>query len=164
MLYQTFIFAVLFIILSILTPAFAEPPVCAAEEQSCQMYSCVEQHFQCGKKGYLTKFGLKNCEKYLENQDFSSERLQQWYPKVRYCLQTRLADIADQTADTPKACKDLERLAFASHVDCYIETGFCDLSFLDKFAVAAVAGTALFNPESIKTEQAVSAACAQIHK
>lgn len=156
--YSTLIFAILFILLSILNPAFAQN-ACAPSSDSCEFYSCMEQYFQCGSKGYIKKFGHKNCLKYVTTQPLSSRALQTWYPKVRICLQEKFLEIADATNGIPNSCQHLSAFAFQSHANCFLSNGFCNLNFIDKLAVAAVAGLDVFLPESLATQQVLNEAC-----
>lgn len=116
---------------------------CKPANNSCEFYRCVESETACGPKGYPLNFGERLCERYRAEEPKSSSSLQVWYPKVRKCLQVAL-----KQAGEIRDCGDLSKKAFASHVGCYVGTGFCDLSFGDKFAIAATTGVDLLNPDA----------------
>lgn len=138
---------------------------CQASSTSCEAYSCLEEKVSCGEKGYFLKFGLKNCENFLEKEEEMSPSAQAWMPRVRLCLQAELFQITDQVqADAPiwssaKTCKKIKKEAFKSHVDCYVETGFCELSWSDRLKIARIAGKDAFLPQSISTEMQILSIC-----
>ncbi len=133
---------------------------CQPSQDNCDYYSCLENQTQCGRKGYLLQFGKKNCERYLTNQKFSSNTLKAWYPKARKCLQEQLD--ANMKSDSPAgSCQEIKEIAFDSHLYCFVEAGYCELSWIDQFVVLMVAGTDLLIPSSIKTGIQIDAACAE---
>ena len=61
---------------------------------------------------------------YLEN---FSPAGQDWVNGTLTCLKAALVpDVLDPTGIT---CKNVETTAFDSHVQCYIDNGFCELAF-----------------------------------
>lgn len=127
---------------------------CATSQDSCGFYRCMESQKHCGSNGYPLAFGDRLCERYRQVQNHSSYALRKWYPRVRECLQQVVAEIAD-----PLSCEDLETKAFESHLDCYMETGFCDLSFADKLTVLRVAGLDALYPKTMEVSLKVAATC-----
>jgi hypothetical protein len=136
---------------------------CTASDHDCEAYLCMEEHWDCGKKGYLQKFGYKNCQKFLKNEPNVSENLKNWFPLVRVCLQEKIFDISENVEPKPKNCEMLKSQAFESHVDCYIETGFCELNFFDRLSLAQLVGKDLFLPESIASQQKILEHCEKNH-
>jgi hypothetical protein len=55
---------------------------------------------------------------------------------IMYCLQTKLTPFLfdEVTSD----CEELKKAAFRSHVECYAETGACNLSIQDWKAIWTV--------------------------
>ena len=47
-----------------------------------------------------------------------------WVDKVRKCLMTAIRPYYKGM----HTCADIKRLAFESHVDCYVDSGFCDIA------------------------------------
>lgn len=127
---------------------------CRTSSDNCSFYRCLENEKHCGSRGYPLAFGNRLCVKYREAQDSSSYALQAWYPKVRQCLQVVLTKIAD-----PLSCSQLEKKAFASHLGCYMETGFCKLDFADKLEILRVEGWEALDPKSMDVALKVLAEC-----
>ena len=100
---------------------------CAA----CDYYRCREAQSsgQCGDEGYYLGFGYQYCLRYRQvTEPRMSEFGQQWSARTRRCLMEILdADIED----TPD-CAALEDAGYESHLDCYADSGFCDLSLSDR--------------------------------
>lgn len=115
-----------FLLLFILLPTTALAD-CRPSDNSCDFYSCQEQQRSCGSRGYWMNFGEKYCKKFLYNEENFSPRVQSWLQDVRLCLQERTLELTQQSS-----CKNLYREAMHSHVGCYVDTGFCDLSFLER--------------------------------
>ncbi len=127
---------------------------CEPSPESCDYYLCKEEEKRCGDNGYLLDFGYHLCEVYLKQERQSSLALQDWYPKVRLCLQKAVDKL-----DPEMSCATLKTNAFASHEDCYLQTGFCSLSWEDKFEVWKLAGAAAFSSESIEVSLKILAYC-----
>ena len=127
---------------------------CEPSRESCDYYLCKEEEMRCGEKGYLLSFGHQLCEVYLKQERLSSLALQDWYPKVRLCLQR-----AVEILDPAESCESLKVNAFAAHEGCYLQTGFCSLSWEDKFEVWKLAGAAAFSSQSIEVSLKILAYC-----
>jgi len=119
---------------------------CKASSTSCGMYACLENRIQCGPQGYLTNFGGRLCQRYLDHQGNVSPALKTWFPKVRLCLQMALLNLQEVSS-----CDDLEKKAFATHFDCYARTGFCELNAVDKLELFQQTGIdGVLGPSSIE--------------
>ncbi len=115
---------------------------CIPSDNSCDFYSCQETIYRCGEKHYLSALAEPLCEKYLalENRT-QSNRLIDWMPKVRLCLQQELL------SDKNQNCDELRKQAIDSHFECYIKSGFCGLSLKEQWRVLRVAGRAALKKE-----------------
>src|SRR5205085_265974 len=87
-------------------------------EDNCDFYDEVEQQYQCGSKGYALSYGKKYCQRYLSVETNMSSDVQEWFPKVRFCLQKYLDDNFDNIRD----CEELRHKAIGSHFNCYVKT------------------------------------------
>ena len=106
----------------------ANPAVSAAIPDDCSFYSdCLEPTFECGPDGYPMGYGFKYCNRFLEEKDRFSAEGQEWIDGTLVCLKQALVP----TVNSPDGitCDNVKKTAFDSHVDCYIENGFCDLAF-----------------------------------
>lgn len=131
--------------------------VCFSTSNSCSAYQCLENRYQCGEKGYLRQYGLRMCETYLRQQDKLSAPLRAWYQRVRVCLQDSLL------VHPFSSCEEIEEHAFASHLDCYIFTGYCELSEQDKINNMVLTGKDVFNWMSIVTGLQISNECRKLY-
>jgi hypothetical protein len=104
---------------------------CAPFKDSCNYYLCRESIQPCSDEGYFIRFGYTYCSGFLSDvQPRMSAEGAKWMNQIAHCLRDKLDDI-----DSTLSCEDTESAAIASHSPCYIGTGFCDLSFLDKFRI-----------------------------
>ncbi|WP_413568172.1 hypothetical protein ACLWBD_10775 [Bdellovibrio sp. HCB117] len=103
---------------------------CFPSENSCDFYQCKEQERQCGAEGYWMNFGHPYCESFLKDQQQFYPRTQVWLKDVRLCLQERVQQVSQEAS-----CNDLHKQAMHSHVSCYVDTGFCDLTYLERARV-----------------------------
>ena len=110
----------------ILTTSYAQD--CVPEHNSCSFYLCLEKQLKCGTKGYPISYGYKFCHNFL-NVNMKTEKGKQWLMDTRLCLQQRVIE-SKQTN-----CQDLWEDSIRDHVNCYIETGYCDLSSKEKTKV-----------------------------
>ncbi len=97
-------------------------------------YQCAEQTLQCGDDGYLIGYGTRYAERfYRYTRAWMSPRGKRWLDDTLVCLQVKLRERIDAST----SCDDVRTIAFDSHPECYVESGFCGLPVTDWFAVAA---------------------------
>lgn len=123
------VYAIFFATLMFFSPALAQIN-CAASDQSCDFYQCMEEQHPCGTKGYWLRFGAPYCKVFLRDQAQFSWRSQAWLQSVRLCLQERIGEVSAR-----QTCSGIYSEAMHSHVGCYVDTGFCQLSTREKFRV-----------------------------
>jgi hypothetical protein len=92
-------------------------------DSSCAFYSEIEELHQCGNESYLSDASYL-CEKYLAAEPKLSAELQAFQKPIRLCLQKKLLE----KSGANNFCSDLESTAVASHLECYHENNYCDLS------------------------------------
>jgi hypothetical protein len=131
----------------IASPIGTEP-----SKDSCNFYLAQEATRQCvhhrdKKSDYLTQYGYYYCNLFLYGDlPNRSVKLADFLVNVRFCLQNKLSAFGPGGD-----CQDLDKFAFDSHVSCYVESKFCEVSLLDQLAVArAVAGFNIL-PRSIES-------------
>ena len=128
---------------------------CSELQDSCEYYLCIENQKQCGNAGYLKSFGHKYChrfEKYTSNS--ISDHGKKWLDAVRSCL------IREMTQMDPNlSCNQLKRQAFNTHYACYVETKFCNLSYLDKYKIIRAVGRGFRNSQVLRTGIRVLRSC-----
>lgn len=96
---------------------------------ACDFYLCQEDEIpesdRCGEEGYYIGYGYKYCNRF---QETANERLSPegsaWVGRVMPCL---MAVIQDEVV-LKDSCETTKQIAFDSHPDCYLESGFCDLT------------------------------------
>lgn len=103
----------------------------------CDYYLCREAQTAnngCGPTGYYEGFGDHYCRLYKDVvADKLSPHGQQFAYKVRRCLMVTM----EKTIPLESSCSDVKAAAYASHQQCYIDAGFCQLSMGDRIAVLA---------------------------
>lgn len=117
------IFSIILIISCSISYALANQ--CTPSSSDCAAYLCLEQKHKCGYKGYPLKFGYQFCQNFLDMNP-KSEKLKVWLKDVRYCLQDKIINNPDYN------CKNFYQASIDAHVNCYNETGFCELSKKDQ--------------------------------
>lgn len=127
---------------------------CAASEYSCDFYQCMEDQKPCGSKGYWLRFGAPYCSVFLRDQAQFSPKSQLWLQSVRLCLQERIGEVSSQ-----QTCSEIYSEAMHSHVGCYVDTGFCELSTREKFRVYWYLKGALRDARTWQEAQLLNEAC-----
>ena len=104
------------------------PSAEAAVPKDCSFYQdCVEATFECGPKGYPIGYGYKYCERFLEQESEFSPEGQAWINGTLTCLKAALVPSVEKPDGV--TCDQVKTIAFDSHVQCYIDNGFCELAF-----------------------------------
>jgi hypothetical protein len=142
------------ILLLLFTPTIAQA-TCVPSDNSCEFYACKEREHACGKKGYWQDFGYPYCEKFLVDEERFSPRSQIWLQDVRYCLQERVQEVSEGTS-----CKNLHTQAMDSHVSCYVDTGFCDLTYMEQVRIYWYLKGALRSKDTWREAYLLKQACA----
>ena len=108
--------------------AVAPPPVntCAHPvRDTCTFYpDCLESKYNCGPDGYPIGYGLNYCQRFTAAKPRMDSAGKKWVSDTMLCLQTALVPYATTETTTCPALKDT---AFASHPDCYVNSGVCTL-------------------------------------
>lgn len=109
----------------------------------CSWYHhCLERKYKCNgtEDNFAVEFATKFCNLYSRsNQDFSQDG-QKWMDAVRKCLQVSLVKTIRPYLHY--SCKDVNRIAFDSHTQCYVypdlhyrSISICNLGAADYFPV-----------------------------
>lgn len=114
---------------------------CVPQAYTCDFYLCMESKFSCDVNGYFLSYGYRYCRKTMEaeeTKDFSPEGYS-WLEKTRQCLQERLLSESEG-----RDCKEIKKKSTEQHVDCYYQSGFCELSMKDKRKIYGSLASSLF--------------------
>jgi hypothetical protein len=118
----------LLILAFIVTSILAQDCNTLSQNDDCEFYvKCLEDKFQCGSDGYPVGYGYRYCNKFLQYFDEFPPAGQDWIKKTLVCLKQELVPVMDND-DT--SCSTVYSIAFNSHPQCYVKSGFCDL-FVD---------------------------------
>ena len=109
-----------------------------ANQGDCDFYTCFENRRNCGSKGYMLAYGRKYCNKFGEDYDNFTEQGQQWIDCTRQCLTGALRSSYRANTLAGQGCHDVKVLAFHTHVDCYVNCGFCNIWSTNKAALFGV--------------------------
>lgn len=130
-----------FLLLSLLYRGNSIADSCQAKKNSCDFYLCKEQKSPCGDKGYWLAYGYKYCSLFLEVEDKFPVTSMEWMQKVRVCLQKEINEFSEEISCTESYLKSM-----SSHVDCYTDTGFCQLSLKERASIIWALRSALLLP------------------
>ena len=122
--------------------------VCADAVGSCDFYQCLDQTFPCGDKGYALHFGHKFCTK-SDTQLFNrmqTEQGKQWVLDTMKCLQQALSERLDIEA---LSCQKIQDIGYQTHMNCYIQSGYCELPGQDKKEIIKLLKFQLLKPKNI---------------
>jgi hypothetical protein len=122
--------------------------------QSCDYYLALESKLHCGPDAYLQQVAYPLCRRYLDQAEWTSEEIQNWFPKVRLCLQQEL-----DRQDRDLNCNNLNEIASQSHRDCYVRTGYCHLSWKSNAQLAMLTLSKLRGSWWTETAQMIFDAC-----
>ncbi|KAH7714149.1 hypothetical protein AAVH_18487 [Aphelenchoides avenae] len=107
----------------------------AKERQQCEEYKELDKGLNCGPDGYMLGYGHKYCNRFYDKyMDF--DRLgQATVSCTAKCLLDKLRPAVTvarrhkQDGDSERVikgrCDILKEHAYDSHVDCYMDCGFC---------------------------------------
>lgn len=134
----------------------ASMPAQANEAAVCNTYLLLENQLRCPASGYLMATGYILCREYAEvDYEFSlSGRVTM--AKIRRCLTGALLQRSRQLT-----CQNAADIGYASHVGCYVSSGFCSLSLHDKAVVFMHAGRTLLDGKAWKQFPAIEKACSE---
>ena len=120
-------------------------------------YRCAEDVLACGPDGYLLGYGTKYAERfYRQTRPWMSPAGRQWIDRTLVCLQETLQDRIDATT----ACADVRTIAYDSHPECYVASGFCGLPWSDWLLVlATVDGADWLSRDAQRQVTATARAC-----
>lgn len=140
---KNLLYSILFI-LSLSSTLMAED--CSPYIGSCSYYLCREKEHACGTKGYYLGFAYKYCQQSVDKLNAKmSEQGKTWSKNVAICLQQSVEKIPYEDN-----CSDVKKSAINEHVNCYKETGFCELSKRDQLKVIWMVHRELRHPQIMK--------------
>lgn len=122
--------------------------VCSQAVGSCDFYQCLESISPCGDHGYAIHFGYKFCTK-SENQlmqNMPDDQGRRWVLDTMKCLQQALSDQLDESEIS---CQKIKKTGYATHLGCYIQSGYCDLPKQDRSEIIKLLKFQLLKPQNI---------------
>lgn len=127
---------------------FSKDSSCEKYIGTCDFYLCQEQKSPCGLEGYNLSFGFKYCSgsKFKLLNQMQTGFGKSWVTNVIQCLQKQ--NILKSQNNETRTCEQIKSDAFASHSDCYVESGFCELEISEKLRIFQLVKKEIFSPES----------------
>lgn len=112
---------------------------------------------RCSAKNYLLRFGEHYCNQFLKPKvkNSFSKAGGRIVANIRLCLQNELVN------DTRLTCRTSKSLAQEHHLRCYVESGFCELGFSDKYVILQEVYKELNDPDFALTTKDIGIACAE---
>jgi len=99
---------------------------CLNDATVCSYYFQKHQELGCDQKNYLVNFGYKYCRLFVNAEHTYTKHAQGVLANIRTCLVNHLAKQPHLT------CENVAEIAIQSHVECYKENHFCELSAKDQ--------------------------------
>ncbi|VDI04204.1 Hypothetical predicted protein [Mytilus galloprovincialis] len=93
----------------------------------CEFYRCFEDRRQCGSSGYLIGYGYKYCNRFRNLYNDFTTAGKNWIDCVRPCLTRKLISKYQKNVNAGDKCEELKSYAFDTHVNCYLNCGFCNI-------------------------------------
>ena len=127
----------------------AQPVMARPSAHSCTYYQSLESEMKCGPDAYLANWGGPMCAKYLKHETnfwkslLLTSELKAWFPRVRLCLQQDL-----EASKSQLTCDNLTDFAKDSHIRCYVQTGFCELSSISKLQLGKLSAAAVISDDT----------------
>lgn len=113
--------------------------------RQCRPYLDLEAELECyPHTTYLTRYGYHYCEKFKARLPQWDSQLSSWAKRTLGCLQDQLQkervgfQSSVEAQGKKVACRRLEAKAYQSHVECYVNGGFCELSAVQKISILDV--------------------------
>lgn len=119
----------------------------------CDAYERLSSDLGCPADGYLMKFGYKYCREFIQQDASFSEPGRATLAKIRSCL------ISSLQAKTELTCENVKARAEQDHVDCYLSSGFCELSSSDKMKLAEIVWDEFEDPAFAKVAETINERC-----
>ena len=135
---------------SVLFEDFAFPP----SKSDCEFYTELNNKIKCGKSNYLNEV-QPLCEKYLLAENSLGSEIQIFFPNIRYCLQNELLKKLDENF-----CQNLNQISIESHVQCYVDNGYCELSPISQWRLIWITRSKIFKQPWLTTAHLLNGACA----
>ncbi len=90
----------------------------------------------CKENGsdYLVNFAYYYCVKFQEKAKGWNPQLKGFIDSAGLCLMQKLYEARNSSISS---CQTLEEFAFNSHSDCYFDSGYCELSGVEKLQIYA---------------------------
>ena len=118
--------------MSLAEAVFSLPQTCpnpmdtASIRHDCSFYTdCMEPVFQCGPDGYPIAYGQEYCTRFMDNYDTFSPSGQAWIDDSFDCMKKAMVPLLD----SGMTCEELEVAALDTHVQCFLDSGFCRNAF-----------------------------------
>lgn len=129
----------------------------ASDSEIASFYQCAERTLRCGPDGYLLGYGARYAERFMQHTFARvSPAGQEFLRQNLVCLQETLRSLI--SARTP--CPEVHTLAFNSHPQCYVSSGFCSLSYWDWGLIGGtVTPRDLFSADTVRQVRSVAASC-----
>lgn len=109
-----------------------------ANSGECDFYTCFENRRNCGTNGYMLGYGGKYCNKFGQHFNKFNEAGRNWIVCARKCLTKALIGSYQTSAPAGYRCDNITDYAFHTHVDCYVNCGFCHIWSTNKLALLSV--------------------------
>lgn len=122
-------FSIFFVFTAVLFSGYAFASDCVTYVGDCSYYECRSYEMACADTDYLMRFGSHYCQAFDREIDKFTPQGRDVLAAIKSCLQVQLEDQQGLT------CSNALDFAYQQHERCYLEAGFCNLSFSDKWLI-----------------------------
>jgi hypothetical protein len=118
---------------------------------TCDFYLCQEQKNPCGVDGYNLSYGYKYCSgsKFKLLNEMTSDLGRHWVTEVFNCLQRKSLEDSAELVESENKCDQIQKRAYNSHPDCYVQAGFCDLKSSDRGLIFKLIKKEIFSAQTL---------------
>ena len=121
--------------------------------RQCDTYLDVAKNIECGQENYLVKFGYHYCRKFIEKEHKFTDRGQMILSRIRKCLLDRLVE------EPQLSCSNAQDMSENHHLQCYIESGYCEIGAWDQLKLGWMIKKELLSPRFHAVSESIHQYC-----
>lgn len=119
----------------------------------CDYYPALQAEMSCEPDSYLIQFGEHYCRQFDKVREaFSADGLAA-VEEIKVCLQTAIESTPDVT------CDNVKQISVDSHIQCYEQARFCEMSASDKSVLAKVVLPSITDPTLFRAIRKILRSC-----
>ncbi|CAI9725099.1 XP_014780118.1PREDICTED: uncharacterized protein LOC106876191 [Octopus vulgaris] len=122
----------------------------SSEIGDCSFYSCIEQRFPCGRKGYTIRFGSYYCPRVKSFfREFNAEG-RVW---INNTIRCHIAGMRAIYEAEKASCNQIVSKAFQLQEQCFINNGFCKVGWENRGTLLKIFNAGDMSPTASLSKQ-----------